>query len=196
MSLSVNGQSRVLPGFRFHPMEEEILCYYLKKKVSFEQIDLDVIRDVDLNKLEPWDIQERCNIGSMPQHDWYFFSHKDKSTPLELAWIGQQQRGSGKPQDETKPYTQIWRKQECERCLCSTKAECLMARKQIGLCMNIAWTTPNIPKPIHFIYHGKEGRKGRCDQWWVHGNSQWVQRHCPSTSVPPNWIGRGSNIQN
>jgi hypothetical protein len=57
MSISVNGQSVVPPGFRFHPTEEELLTYYLKKKVGSERIDLDVIRDVDLNKLEPWDIQ-------------------------------------------------------------------------------------------------------------------------------------------
>ena len=57
MSISVNGQSQVPPGFRFHPTEEELLQYYLRKKVSYEKIDLDVIRDVDLNKLEPWDIQ-------------------------------------------------------------------------------------------------------------------------------------------
>nr|WGW06091.1 NAC transcription factor [Liriodendron chinense x Liriodendron tulipifera] len=82
MSLSVvNGQSRVPPGFRFHPTEEELLHYYLRKKVAYEKIDLDVIRDVDLNKLEPWDIQEKCKIGSAPQNDWYFFSHKDKKYP-------------------------------------------------------------------------------------------------------------------
>ncbi|XP_022759612.1 NAC domain-containing protein 43-like [Durio zibethinus] len=81
MSISVNGQSQVPPGFRFHPTEEELLQYYLRKKVSYEKIDLDVIRDVDLNKLEPWDIQERCKIGTTPQNDWYFFSHKDKKYP-------------------------------------------------------------------------------------------------------------------
>ncbi|XP_062227950.1 NAC domain-containing protein 66-like [Phragmites australis] len=81
MSISVNGQSVVPPGFRFHPTEEELLTYYLKKKVASESIDLDVIRDVDLNKLEPWDIQEKCRIGSGPQNDWYFFSHKDKKYP-------------------------------------------------------------------------------------------------------------------
>ena len=57
MSLSINGQSQVPPGFRFHPTEEELLHHYLRKKVAFERIDLDVIREVDLNKLEPWDIQ-------------------------------------------------------------------------------------------------------------------------------------------
>ncbi|XP_068651125.1 NAC domain-containing protein 43-like [Aristolochia californica] len=81
MNLSVNGQSRVPPGFRFHPTEEELLDYYLRKKVACERIDLDVIRDVDLNKLEPWDIQDECRIGSTPQNDWYFFGHKDKKYP-------------------------------------------------------------------------------------------------------------------
>ncbi|CAI0441829.1 unnamed protein product [Linum tenue] len=81
VNLSVNGQSQVPPGFRFHPTEEELLHYYLRKKVASDRIDLDVIREVDLNKLEPWDIQERCKIGSTPQSDWYFFSHKDKKYP-------------------------------------------------------------------------------------------------------------------
>ncbi|KAK8495921.1 hypothetical protein V6N12_012513 [Hibiscus sabdariffa] len=81
MNLSINGQSQVPPGFRFHPTEEELLHYYLRKKVAYQKIDLDVIREVDLNKLEPWDIQEKCRIGSTPQNDWYFFSHKDKKYP-------------------------------------------------------------------------------------------------------------------
>lgn len=81
MNLSINGQSQIPPGFRFHPTEEELLRYYLRKKMSHKKIDLDVIREVDLNKLEPWDIQEKCKIGSGPQSDWYFFSHKDKKYP-------------------------------------------------------------------------------------------------------------------
>ncbi|KAK1419187.1 hypothetical protein QVD17_28349 [Tagetes erecta] len=81
LSVNVNGHSKVPPGFRFHPTEEELLHYYLRKKVAYEKIDLDVIREIDLNKLEPWDIQEKCRIGSTPQNDWYFFSHKDKKYP-------------------------------------------------------------------------------------------------------------------
>ena len=57
MNVPGNGQLSVPPGFRFHPTEEELLYYYLKKKVSYEAIDLDVIREVDLNKLEPWDLK-------------------------------------------------------------------------------------------------------------------------------------------
>ncbi|CAB4289899.1 unnamed protein product [Prunus armeniaca] len=82
ISVSVNGQCQVPPGFRFQPTEEELLLYYLRKRVSCEKIDLDVIRDIDLTKLEPWDIQaEKCKIGSLPQNDWYLFSHKDKKYP-------------------------------------------------------------------------------------------------------------------
>ncbi|KAL5540223.1 hypothetical protein UlMin_044169 [Ulmus minor] len=76
-----NGQLTVPPGFRFHPTDEELLYYYLRKKVSYEAIDLDVIREIDLNKLEPWDLKEKCRIGSGPQNEWYFFSHKDKKYP-------------------------------------------------------------------------------------------------------------------
>ncbi|XP_021597968.1 protein SOMBRERO isoform X2 [Manihot esculenta] len=76
-----NGQLSVPPGFRFHPTDEELLYYYLKKKVSYEAVDLDVIREVDLNKLEPWDLKDKCRIGSSPQNEWYFFSHKDKKYP-------------------------------------------------------------------------------------------------------------------
>ncbi|MQM16069.1 hypothetical protein Taro_049016 [Colocasia esculenta] len=78
---STSSNSGVPPGFRFHPTDEELLHYYLKKKIAFEKFDLEVIREVDLNKIEPWELQERCRIGSAPQNEWYFFSHKDRKYP-------------------------------------------------------------------------------------------------------------------
>ncbi|XP_072965628.1 NAC domain-containing protein 76-like [Typha angustifolia] len=79
--LANSGTVMVPPGFRFHPTDEELLYYYLRKKVAFEAIDLDFIRDIDLNKLEPWDLKDKCRIGSGAQDEWYFFSHKDKKYP-------------------------------------------------------------------------------------------------------------------
>lgn len=54
---SSSSSTGVPPGFRFHPTDEELLLYYLKKKVSFEKFELEVIREVDLNNVEPWDLQ-------------------------------------------------------------------------------------------------------------------------------------------
>ncbi|KZV37345.1 hypothetical protein F511_01213 [Dorcoceras hygrometricum] len=81
MSSSSSGRGGVPPGFRFHPTDEELLHFYLKKKVSLQKFDMEVIREVDLNKIEPWELQERCKIGSTPQNEWYFFSHKDRKYP-------------------------------------------------------------------------------------------------------------------
>ncbi|KAK8578669.1 hypothetical protein V6N12_069015 [Hibiscus sabdariffa] len=77
----MNTFSHVPPGFRFHPTDEELVDYYLRKKICSKKIDMDVIKDVDLYKIEPWDLQELCRIGSEEQNEWYFFSHKDKKYP-------------------------------------------------------------------------------------------------------------------
>ncbi|KAI4331396.1 hypothetical protein MLD38_029586 [Melastoma candidum] len=74
-------ESCVPPGFRFHPTDEELVGYYLRKKVASQKIDLDVIKDIDLYRIEPWDLKERCRIGYEEQNEWYFFSHKDKKYP-------------------------------------------------------------------------------------------------------------------
>ncbi|KAJ7952466.1 NAC domain protein [Quillaja saponaria] len=77
----MNTFSDVPPGFRFHPTDEELVDYYLRKKISSKRIDLDVIKDVDLYRIEPWDLQELCKLGTEDQNEWYFFSHKDKKYP-------------------------------------------------------------------------------------------------------------------
>ncbi|MQL87974.1 hypothetical protein Taro_020535 [Colocasia esculenta] len=74
-------ESCVPPGFRFHPTEEELVGYYLARKVASQKIDLEVITDIDLYRIEPWDLQDRCKHGHEDQNEWYFFSHKDKKYP-------------------------------------------------------------------------------------------------------------------
>ncbi|GFY87985.1 vascular related NAC-domain protein 1 [Actinidia rufa] len=62
-------ESCVPPGFRFHPTDEELVGYYLRKKVASQKIDLDVIRDIDLYRIEPWDIQEVSDVDGELQRD-------------------------------------------------------------------------------------------------------------------------------
>ncbi|GER29619.1 NAC domain-containing protein [Striga asiatica] len=71
----------VPPGFRFQPTDEELVGYYLKKKVASEKIHLHLIKDIDLYRIEPWDLQDKCRIGYKEQKEWYLFSHKDKKYP-------------------------------------------------------------------------------------------------------------------
>lgn len=44
------------PGFRFHPTDEELVCYFLKRKVCNKKFQLDVIAEIDIYKFEPWDL--------------------------------------------------------------------------------------------------------------------------------------------
>eukprot|EP01018_Ginkgo_biloba_P032297 Gb_19279 [translate_table: standard] len=68
------------PGFRFHPSDEEIVGYYLKRKVHGQKIELEIIPEVDLYKCEPWDLPDR---SFLPNRDleWFFFSPRDKKYP-------------------------------------------------------------------------------------------------------------------
>ncbi|KAK8996614.1 hypothetical protein V6N11_081880 [Hibiscus sabdariffa] len=59
----MNAFSHVPPGFRFHPTDEEFFDYYLRKKIASKKIDLDVIKDVDLYRIEPWDMQDKATYS-------------------------------------------------------------------------------------------------------------------------------------
>lgn len=44
------------PGFRFHPTDEELVGYYLKRKISNKPIRFNAMAEVDIYKHEPWDL--------------------------------------------------------------------------------------------------------------------------------------------
>ena len=47
------------PGFRFHPTDEELISHYLKQKVFNTLFSATAIGEVDLNKIEPWDLPSK-----------------------------------------------------------------------------------------------------------------------------------------
>ncbi|XP_023635794.1 NAC domain-containing protein 78 isoform X2 [Capsella rubella] len=65
------------PGFRFHPTDEELVRYYLKRKVCNKPFKFDAISVTDIYKSEPWDLPGKSKLKSRDL-EWYFFSMLDK----------------------------------------------------------------------------------------------------------------------
>ncbi|XP_039026916.1 protein CUP-SHAPED COTYLEDON 2-like [Hibiscus syriacus] len=76
-----NAKTHLPPGFRFHPTDEELITYYLLKKVVDSSFTGRAIAEVDLNKCEPWELPEKAKMG---EKEWYFFSLRDRKYPTGL----------------------------------------------------------------------------------------------------------------
>nr|UBT01691.1 NAC transcription factor 87 [Litchi chinensis] len=46
------------PGFGFHPTDEELVSYYLKGKVINKPFHFNIIEEIDIYKIEPWDLPD------------------------------------------------------------------------------------------------------------------------------------------
>ena len=46
----------VMPGFRFHPTEEELIDFYLRRKVEGKRFSVDLIAFLDLYRYDPWQL--------------------------------------------------------------------------------------------------------------------------------------------
>ncbi|CAM0909381.1 unnamed protein product [Alopecurus aequalis] len=77
-------EDRLPPGFRFHPRDDELVLDYLSRKlvgggggaaVVASIYGCPTMVDVDLNKIEPWDLPEIACIGGK---EWYFYSLRDR----------------------------------------------------------------------------------------------------------------------
>lgn len=71
--------SSMFPGFRFSPTDEELILFYLKKKVDGFNQCVEVVNEVDICKHEPWDLPAKSIIKS--DHEWFFFSPRGKKYP-------------------------------------------------------------------------------------------------------------------
>lgn len=56
-------QMELPPGFRFHPTDEELITHYLSKKVVDMNFSAIAIGDVDMNKIEPWELPCKLNFS-------------------------------------------------------------------------------------------------------------------------------------
>ncbi|CAH1412607.1 unnamed protein product [Lactuca virosa] len=79
MQLSIAASSSVFPGFRFSPTDDELISYYLKKKLQGSDNCVDIIPEVDFCRHEPWDLPAISIIQS--DNEWFFFSTRGKKYP-------------------------------------------------------------------------------------------------------------------
>ncbi|KAK3137094.1 hypothetical protein QOZ80_5BG0447790 [Eleusine coracana subsp. coracana] len=65
----------VFPGFRFHPTDQELLGFYLKRKMEGRSFSIDIIKEMDIYKHDPWDLPSvaRQVVQGAGEKEWYFF---------------------------------------------------------------------------------------------------------------------------
>ncbi|XP_059279893.1 NAC domain-containing protein 17-like [Lycium ferocissimum] len=79
--IDVFGENSVFPpGFRFHPTDEELVVYYLKRKICRRSILLDAIAETDVYKWEPEDLPDLSKLKT-GDRQWFFFSPRDRKYP-------------------------------------------------------------------------------------------------------------------
>ncbi|KAG0543695.1 hypothetical protein BDA96_02G210900 [Sorghum bicolor] len=65
----------LLPGFRFHPTDEELISFYLKRKIQQKPVSIELIRQLDIYKYDPWDLPKLASTG---EKEWYFYCPRDR----------------------------------------------------------------------------------------------------------------------
>ena len=63
----------MLPGFRFHPTDEELVGFYLKRKVQQRPLPIELIKQVDIYKYDPWDLPSKL-VHPLSFFFFFFFS--------------------------------------------------------------------------------------------------------------------------
>jgi No apical meristem (NAM) protein len=53
--MAIKGTS-LPPGFRFHPTDNELVLYYLKRKLTHKPFHFEAVTEIDLYKYAPWEL--------------------------------------------------------------------------------------------------------------------------------------------
>ena len=105
----INQAPSLLPGFRFHPTDEELILYYLRKRAASSPCPVSIIAEVDIYKFDPWELPGpycflivefvsriwltnellywRTHVSLFSDRalfgdkEWYFFSPRDRKYP-------------------------------------------------------------------------------------------------------------------
>ncbi|TVU38383.1 hypothetical protein EJB05_11750 [Eragrostis curvula] len=148
------------PGFRFHPTDEELVVHYLKKKAASLPLPVTIIAEVDLYKFDPWELPEKASFG---EHEWYFFSPRDRKYP----------NGARPNRAATSGY---WKATGTDKPILASGGN----REKVGV------------KKALVFYRGKPP-KGLKTNWIMHEYRLTDAASSANTSRPPPGAGAGAN---
>ncbi|KAG4969754.1 hypothetical protein JHK82_035458 [Glycine max] len=102
----------VMPGFRFHPTDEELVDFYLKRKIQQKSLPIELIKQVDIYKYDPWD------LPSTGEKEWYFYCPRDRKY-----------RNSARPNRVTRAG--FWKATGTDRPIYSSEGKCIGLKKSL-----------------------------------------------------------------
>ncbi|XAR56003.1 hypothetical protein NMG60_11036275 [Bertholletia excelsa] len=105
----------MLPGFRFHPTDEELVGFYLKRKVQQRPLSIELIKQLDIYKYDPWDLPKLATTG---EKEWYFYCPRDRKY-----------RNSARPNRVT--GAGFWKATGTDRPIYSSEGKCIGLKKSL-----------------------------------------------------------------
>ncbi|XP_028788313.1 transcription factor JUNGBRUNNEN 1-like [Neltuma alba] len=85
------------PGFRFHPTDEELVGFYLQRKVKKKPLPMELIKQIDIYRYHPWDLPKNSH-GVEGEREGYFFCRR-----------GRKYRNSKRPNRVTASGSGFWK---------------------------------------------------------------------------------------
>ncbi|KAI3707182.1 hypothetical protein L6452_25474 [Arctium lappa] len=68
-------RSSLIPGFRFHPTDAELVMFYLKRKLLGKKIISNAVAEVNIYDFSPWDLPDKSSLKS-GDLEWFFYCPK------------------------------------------------------------------------------------------------------------------------
>ncbi|KAK9019304.1 hypothetical protein V6N11_053831 [Hibiscus sabdariffa] len=92
-------------GYRFKPRDEELVDFYLKRKIYNKPLPPNIFRDVDLYNYDPYVLTEMSDNASSNGvvTEWYFFTKRNRRHPNDKRPVRSAGDGYWKATGVTKP---------------------------------------------------------------------------------------------
>ncbi|KAK8961488.1 Transcription factor JUNGBRUNNEN 1 [Platanthera guangdongensis] len=116
-AIQADENEAALPGYRFHPTDEELVAFYLRRKIEGRRLSVEIIKEIDIYKYDPWELPRAAILG---EKEWYFFCLR-----------GRKYRNSIRPNRVT--GSGFWKATGIDRPIYSSRcsAECIGLKKSL-----------------------------------------------------------------